>query len=85
MTWSGVGTSARPATDGTADGADDDEDADADEDEDPVTAGAPPGPHPVSTASATVAVAAHVRTFTPASVPPAPTGRAARCAGVVRV
>jgi thioredoxin reductase len=66
MTWSGVGTSARPATDGDADT---DEDP---EDDDRAAGGAPPDPHPPSTARATAAAAmagTHVRTLTPGSVP----------------
>jgi len=83
MTWSGVGTPDPPATLGTAE-ADDDA---ADDDEDLEAAGAPPpGPHAVSAASATVATAAHVRTFTRASVRPGTDGkgraRCRRCAGV---
>jgi thioredoxin reductase len=59
MTWSGVGTPARP-------GADDTADADVGA---PVAAGGPlPAPHPLSTARA-MAPVRHTRTFTPASVP----------------
>jgi cation diffusion facilitator CzcD-associated flavoprotein CzcO len=76
MTWSGVGTSARPAIDGTADTDDDDR----------VAAGCPPPePHAASTARATVA-AAHDRTFTRASVRPGTDGKGRdlrrRCAAV---
>src|SRR6478752_5315777 len=74
MTWSGVGTSARPATFGAADpDEDEDEDPDEDPDEDDWAAGgAPLDPHPLSTARATTAAAVaarRIRTLTRASVP----------------
>jgi cation diffusion facilitator CzcD-associated flavoprotein CzcO len=79
MTWSGVGTPGRPATDGTAD-------ADDVREDDPVAVVCPLlDVHPLSTARATAA-ATHARTFTRASVPLGTDGKGrrprGRCAGV---